>query len=75
MIEKSEVNRHGELIKVVKGIWCGPKAVVTRLYEWTVKLRREEPDDQTNISEDGTGFGAALSTDPPGACATLEFCQ
>lgn len=73
MIEKTESNQYGEMVKIIKGIWFGPSAVLTRLHEWTVKLKREE--EPTNASEDGIGYGAALSTAPPGACAPLEFCQ
>ena len=73
MIEKAESNMYGEMVKVIKGIWFGPTAVVTRLHEWTVKLKKEE--ELPSTSEDGTGYGAALSTAPPGACVPLEFCQ
>ena len=73
MIEKEESNQYGETVKVIKGIWFGPSAVITRIYDWTVSLRKEE--ESANDSEDGVGFGVALSNAPPGACAPLEFCQ
>lgn len=71
MIEKAKTNQYGELVKVIKGIWCGSRAVITRLHEWTVTLRK---DESGNDSEDGVGFGSALSTAPP-AHVPLEFCQ
>jgi hypothetical protein len=71
MIQKAESNIYGEMVKVIKGIWFGPCAVITRVHEWTIKLKEIE---QVNEADDGVGFGSALSTAPP-AHVPLEFCQ
>jgi len=73
MIQRAESNQYGEMVRVIKGIWHGIKAVITRQHEWTVRLVQNS--EAKNQSEDGTGDGVALSTAPPGACVTLEFCQ
>lgn len=73
MIVRESANLYGELVKVIQGIWHGSRPLHTRPHVWTVRLRAEAL--ASNTSEDGVGFGAALSTAPPGACAPLEFCQ
>jgi len=75
MLERPEENRYGETIKAIQGLWFGTKATVTRLHTWVVRMRKETTESESKVSEDGVGFGAALSTAPPGACAPLEFCQ
>jgi len=74
MIEKTESNRYGEAVRVIKGIWHGAEAHITRIHEWVVRVVKDV-DKSTEESEDGVGFGAAVSAAPPGARAPLEFCQ
>lgn len=76
MIEREHTNRYGEAVKAIKGIWYCGHSIVTRPYEWIIKtITIAKSDDSEIESSDGVGFGAALSTAPPGVCGPLEFCQ
>tara|TARA_R110002049_G_scaffold189745_1_gene358348 strand:- start:4826 stop:5077 length:252 start_codon:yes stop_codon:yes gene_type:complete len=64
MIEREQSNRYGELVKVLKGIWDGVVATITRQYQWIVRPRLVDQGHQ-NTSEDGIGESRALSNAPP----------
>ncbi len=74
MIRRENKNAYGEAVAAIKGILLKGKAIVTRIHNWTVKAV-SEASERPATAEDGIGYGAALSTAPPGACAHLEFCQ
>ncbi|MEZ0186065.1 MAG: replication endonuclease [Candidatus Reddybacter sp.] len=63
LLERKETNRYGEAVKVIKGLLFGSLPMITRPFEWVTRL---QPKTTKNIAEDGVGYGAALSTAPPG---------
>ena len=71
LLERKTKNRYGETVKVIKGLLFGSLAVTSRPFEWLTRL---QPETTQKTSEDGVGYGAALSTAPPVSdCLTLEF--
>jgi hypothetical protein len=74
MIPRKKLNRFGEMVKVLKGIWFGPTYVLTRVHEWIVRPVRQVIEN-ANSGEDGVRHGAAESNAPPGACVPLDLCQ
>lgn len=81
MIIRETLNKYGEAVKTLKGLFYGPERVITRVHEWTARLvsrnasQKSEEADASGIRSDRIRHTNPYLLAPPENFAPLEFCQ